>query len=234
MKLNKTKLKGIIEHLENTITNLELKETNTEWKDYYEANNNYDMVAFYSKRKFVNKCVKTIKPKTVWDLGANDGLFSNEASRQGAYTIAFDIDHSCVERNYKKKEPNQLPLLLDLTNPSSAIGWSCNERMSLIERGKTDMVFALALIHHLAIPNNVPLYNLAEFFSKICNYLVIEFVPKEDSQVKILLSSRKDIFNKYDIKNFETEFKKFFSIMKKEKVNHSERTMYLMEQNGKE
>jgi len=36
---------------------------------------------------------------------------------------------------------------------------------------------------------------VAEYFSSLGEYLLIEFVPKEDSQVKRLLSSRKDIFD---------------------------------------
>ena len=47
-------------------------------------------------------------------------------------TISFDIDPAAVEQNYRKakekKEQNIVPLLLDLTNPSPAIGWHNRER----------------------------------------------------------------------------------------------------------
>ena len=65
----------------------------------------------------------------------------------------------------QEKEKNLLPLVLDLTNPSPALGWANTERDSFGQRGPVDMVFALALIHHLAISNNVPLPRVAEFFA---------------------------------------------------------------------
>jgi hypothetical protein len=89
-------------------------------------------------------------------------------------------------------------------------------------------VFALALIHHLAISNNLPLRKTARFFSQVCRSLIIEFVPKSDSQVQKLLSSRKDIFGEYDQPNFEREFGAFFDIRHSEAITDTNRTLYLM------
>jgi len=122
-----------------------------------------------------------------------------------------------------------LPLVMDLTNPSPSIGWNNRERMSLLERGPVDMVLALALIHHLAIANNVPLHHLAAFFQEICRWLVIEFVPKEDSQVQVLLASRKDIFPDYNQQGFETAFAPYFKVHASVPVRDTPRVMYLME-----
>ena len=127
------------------------------------------------------------------------------------------------------KEENLLPLISDLTNPSPALGWHNNERASFTDRAPADMVFALALIHHLAISNNVPLQQLTDFFSDVSKWLIIEFVPKSDSQVKKLLQSREDIFDKYTLEDFESIFESRFSIHKKIKINESERHLYLME-----
>ena len=121
-----------------------------------------------------------------------------------------------------------MPLLLDLTNPSPYLGWENNERKSFLDRSPVDMVLALALIHHLAISNNVPLENISRFFKKICKNLVIEFIPKSDSQVQRLLVTREDIFNDYDIENFEEEFEKNFIILESSKIGNSERVIYLM------
>ncbi|MEF9427352.1 MAG: SAM-dependent methyltransferase, partial [Candidatus Mariimomonas ferrooxydans] len=128
----------------------------------------------------------------------------------------------------KNSEENILPLLLDLTNPSPGIGWQNNERASLVERGPAETAFALALIHHLAISNNLPLVKIADFFNQVCNHLIIEFVPKEDSQVQRLLSTREDIFPDYTKEAFEAEFGKYFKIESVEEVKNSKRTMYLM------
>ncbi len=91
------------------------------------------------------------------------------------------------------------------------------------------MILALAVIHHLAISNNVPLPQLAEFFANVGKWLVIEFVPKADSQVKKLLVSREDIFPNYTREGFEFAFKEKFAFHEMVNIRESERVLYLME-----
>jgi hypothetical protein len=91
------------------------------------------------------------------------------------------------------------------------------------------LVLALALIHHLAISNNVPLSQAADFFAETGKWLVIEFVPKPDRQVQKLLVSRKDIFPDYTREGFETAFKEKFTIREAVEIRESERVLYLME-----
>jgi len=229
---SKRSFEGLIESLKSSIEKMAWNEDNTEWGDYY-SDTNYTEKSFEEKKQFISLAIDQVKPKLVWDMGANTGVFSRLASTKGINTISYDIDPLAVEKNYllssQNSEQNILPLILDLTNPSSGIGWNHNERMSIIQRGPADMVFALALVHHLAISNNVPLNKLAEFFSQISKFLIIEFVPKSDSQVKRLLLTRDDIFENYDEKNFEIEFSKFFKIINSKKILDSERTIYIME-----
>jgi ribosomal protein L11 methylase PrmA len=230
--MSKQAMIGLLESLENTIKKLAWKPAGTEWGDYYE-NTNYTDSAFEHKKQLVHEWTLEKMPALVWDLGGNTGIFSREAASSGAFTVSFDIDPAAVEQNYRngkaKKELNLLPLVLDLTNPSPSLGWNNNERDSFGARGPADMALALAVIHHLAISNNVPLPQLADFFTSICRWLVIEFVPKSDSQVQKLLASREDIFPTYTRKGFETAFSSRFIIRKTESVRDSERTLYLME-----
>jgi hypothetical protein len=97
-----------------------------------------------------------------------------------------------------------------------------------MQRGPADCIMALALIHHLVIANNVPMQALADFFAKMCSSLIIEFVPKSDSQVKRLLATREDIFSDYRQDSFEECFTRNFDIVLSEPVKDSERTLYLM------
>jgi hypothetical protein len=144
----------------------------------------------------------------------------------------MDNDHSVIEQIYSRvkatKQKNVLPLWVDLANPSSDIGWENRERDSLLRRPLPDAVLALALIHHLAISNNLPLSKLAEFFAKICKVLIIEFIPKGDPQVKVLLQSREDIFTDYNEEVFEKEFSKFFSFKEGSLIPGSRRILYRM------
>jgi len=230
-KMTQLSFKGVIDNLESAIKKLNWQPEHTEWADYYE-DTNYSAAALEHKKKLVAEFLDQINPKSVWDLGANDGMFSRIASDRGIATISFDIDPAAVEKNYlkciEKNESNILPLLLDLTNPSPGIGWQNEERLSLRQRGPADAVFALALIHHLAISNNLPFNKIADFFGKICNSLIVEFVPKTDSQVQRLLSTRKDIFTNYKQQVFESEFSRYFTIQSSAKIRDSERTLYLM------
>ena len=89
---------------------------------------------------------------------------------------------------------------------------------------------ALALVHHLCISNNVPLDKLADFFAGIARKLIIEFVPKSDSQVKRLLATRRDVFANYDRQTFELEFSKHFQLRESIPVEGSDRVVYYMEQ----
>ena len=184
-KMSRLALGGVIDSLESVIKKMKWKHRGTEWADYYE-DTNYSTEAFDHKISLVNKFLDTIKAKTVWDLGANIGTFSRLSADRGVETISFDIDPAAVEKNYlecvKKGETNMLPLLIDLTNPSPSLGWEHLERLSFLDRGPTDAVLALALIHHFAISNNLTLNKIACFFSNICNSLIIEFVPQSDSQ----------------------------------------------------
>ncbi len=228
--LSKNRLLAIIDNLESSIKKLSWKPEGTEWANYYE-NTNYSNSAQSHKAEWVRKFIKDTSPKSVWDLGANDGRFSRIAAQQQCQTLAFDVDPSAVEKNYlqtREKNETLLPLIMDLTNPSPAIGWNNRERMSLLERGPADMVLALALIHHLAISNNVPFPLLASFFAHICHHLIIEFVPKNDSKVQRLLQTRKDIFDHYTQKDFEHAFGQYFDILEKEPIKNSERHLYLM------
>ena len=236
-KMGRTAFIGLMDNLESTVRKLQWKPAGTEWGDYYDASaGHYTSDAMQEKRQAVSDFLARIQPKSVWDLGANTGVFSRLASVQGIPTVAFDIDPAAVERNYRAvkqaKETALLPLVLDLTNPSPAIGWCNRERHSLLERGPVDAVLALALIHHLAISNNVPLPRLAEFLSQAGQWLVIEFVPKEDSQVQKLLATREDIFPDYTPQGFETAFGAYYMLRERLPLKASPRVMYLMERRG--
>jgi ribosomal protein L11 methylase PrmA len=230
-KVSKTNLLGLIDSLERTVKGLSWTPSDTAWGAYYE-DTNYSDAAMLHKEALVGKYLEAAKPKTVWDMGANTGRFSRLASQRGIETVAFDIDPAAVEINYREvknqKEQNLLPLLLDLTNPSPDLGWAHRERQSLLARGPADMLLALALVHHLAITNNVPLPQIAEFFSQLAGRLVVEFVPKEDSQVQRLLAARKDIFDDYTLEGFKKAFSQYYKIETEQAVNETARTMFLM------
>jgi len=230
-KFSKLAMLGFIDSLEGVIKSLALTLKDTEWGEYY-SDTNYSAEAHDSKKRLVLQFLETLEPKNVWDLGANDGTFSRLASDRKIPTISFDFDPACVEKSYLKvrneNEKSILPLLMDLTNPSPDLGWDSAERDSFAARGPCDTLMALALIHHLAISNNVPLIKIASFLRGICHSLIIEWIPKDDTQVQRLLATREDIFENYTKEYFEKSFKPYFHIREFKEIKESNRILYLM------
>lgn len=231
--IDRKAMEAMMQSLHTGTRKLDWKIPKTEWGNYYSATN-YQDHSLEHKELLVKEYLQQIgQPEiTVHDLGANNGHFSRVACESGLNAVAWDIDPVAVEKNYLKvkqdNQKNMLPLLQDLTNPSSAIGWSNTERDSFNNRLEDSVLMALALIHHLAISNNVPLPRVASFLAGLAKYLIIEFVPKSDSQVKRLLANRTDIFTDYSHAGFESAFSSYFDIEKQEQIRESERTLYLM------
>ncbi len=229
-----TSFQGLLDSLETCIKNLSWKNNPSVWGDYYnqETCHSYNQVALLSKKNLVSKFLEVAKTTTLWDIGANAGVFSRLAAEKGISVISMDFEADVIEQSYlvNKKEGiiNILSLVIDLINPSPAIGWHNQERDSIFNRPHPDTVLALALVHHLALTNNLPLLMIAKFFSDLSEKLIIEFVPKEDKQTQTLLQNREDIFLLYTEKDFELEFSKFFNIIEKEIIPDSKRSLYLM------
>lgn len=222
----------IINHLDSTINSLSWTPKDTVWDAYYDK----WVEEKYLKQKFeavTNLLTEIGQAKVLLDLGANDGTFSMLSSKYYEQILSFDIDPACVEQNYnllkKENKLGVLPLVIDFTNPAPAIGWNNEERQSVLSHiGKVDSILALAVIHHLCIGKNIPLTFLAEFFSQHCENLIIEFVPKSDEKVRMLLQHREDIFDLYTLDSFVSFFSDYFDIVKQTVLVPTERVLFLM------
>jgi hypothetical protein len=223
--------KGLIEHLEKTIRQIRFHLKKTEWSNYQDECK-YSKADTDKKVQIVEGYFSKIDPGFVWDMGANTGFYSAIAAKKARLTVAMDMDHASVEQHYQvckaRNEEKILPLWIDLTNPSPSLGWNHQERNSLQERGPADTIIALALIHHLAISNNVPLAMIAELFKTSCYHLIIEFVPKSDVRVQRLLSSRQDVFPDYNQGNFEKAFSRHFLMLERTTLPDTKRILYFM------
>lgn len=229
--MSKSALVAFVGSIRNAVEHLAWQPEGTQWADYVDETN-YSDASASAKQDLVRQYVGRSSPAVVWDMGANTGVYSRVAREVAPLVVSFDVDPAAVERNYRtvrsRGETGILPLVLDFTNPSPALGWAHRERMSLGERGPADVVMALALVHHLAIAGNVPLDHVASFLAQLGNTLVIEFVAKSDSQVQRLLRNRPDIFPNYTREGFESAFGEFFTIDESQRVGDAERWLYRM------
>jgi ribosomal protein L11 methylase PrmA len=229
--LSKRGLLGLLASLRDAVERLDWRPAGTPWADYA-TDHNYSETGLEAKRRLVRDYLTAGAPRTVWDLGGNTGMFSRVAREVAPAVVCFDVDPAAVELNYRwirdRAETGLLPLLLDLANPSPPTGWANEERLSLDARGPADAVMALALVHHLAIANNVPLPRVAELLARLGRRLIVEFIPKADSQVQRLLRNREDIFPSYSQEGFERAFDRHFTIVARERIGDSQRWLYHM------
>lgn len=223
-------LRGLIDSLRGAVDKLRWDPERTTWSDYYAEAGHYSDAAMSDKEEAVAAYLDDIAPSTVWDLGANTGRFSRLAADRGADVVAFDADEAAVELHWQAVRDSGaervLPLVLDLANPSPAVGWANQERASLIDRGPVDAVLALALVHHLAIGNNVPFERIAAYLATLGRELVIEFVPKDDPKVRQLLATREDVFDEYHREGFEAAFRRRLELVTQRELRDSSRVLY--------
>ncbi|MBW3621055.1 MAG: SAM-dependent methyltransferase, partial [Actinobacteria bacterium] len=231
-------LRGLVDSLRGTVSKLTWEVDRTTWSDYYADATHYSDAAMRDKEATVARFVGQVQPRTAWDLGANTGRFSRIAAASGAHVVAFDIDEGAVEAAWRHGDLTTeaggevLPLVLDLANPSPALGWANEERASVGERGPVDLVLALALVHHLAIGNNVPLPQVAALLARSAGSVIVEFVPKGDPKVDVLLATREDVFPDYTRDGFEAAVAPYFTVRERSDVAESDRTLYLLEATG--
>lgn len=223
MKIPKIALMALLNHLEKFVRSLEYK-NRSDWTNYGEAGSYTDKADLH-KQTVIKQWLRELHPGTLADLGANLGLYSSMAAAIGHKVISIDSDHDCVNEMYHREAfPT---LLVDLCNPTPAIGWENTERKSFLERLHVDTVLALALIHHLCIGNNVPVSFVAQMLAEHCRTLIIEFVPPEDKQA-VKLRGQKNI-PEYNYQKFIEAFTRYFKITEQTPITGSMRTLFLME-----
>ncbi|MFQ5526266.1 MAG: class I SAM-dependent methyltransferase [Thermoanaerobaculia bacterium] len=234
--VSRQQLLGIVDNLKSTIVKLDWRPAGTEWADYT-GTTHYTETDRRAKQRLVEDYLKRSGALTVLDLGANTGVYSRVAARLGCRAISCDGDPAAVEKNYLEVKGSGggdvLPLLIDLASPSPSLGWASQERPSWIERSSVDAVMALALVHHLAIGNNVPLARVAEFLRSLAPVAIVEWVPKGDARVQQLLAAREDIFPDYTREGFEAAFAEFFAIEARDGLGDTDRSIYLLRTPGR-
>lgn len=232
---DKKKLDHLTEHLGSIIGRFRLNTgSSSVWSNYY-SETILSREYLGEKEKLFNVFIESIDFTRVLDAGANDGYFSQILSRKACEVISIDFDNQCINNLYhtvkKNNIKNILPLCIDITNPSPAVGFQNTERQSFIERAKFDLVTALALIHHLVLSKNIPVEDIAAFMSLVTDkYLIIEYVPVADPKSQELIKN-KPVYHEYDETKFENAFADSFITEKKQPIAGTGRILYMMRKN---
>jgi hypothetical protein len=234
VRISITRLTALVESLRGTVAGLKWEPTGTEWADYADKGHaSYEGGSPDAKEAIVRELLVAAGDgagRMLWDLGANTGRFSRIAADLGYRVLSFDIDPAAAERHYRAlRAANRVdttPLVMDMADPSPGLGWAQQERAGLLERANADVILALALVHHLSIGRNVPLPMVMDLFADLAPQVIVEWVPRGDPMVDILLASREDVFNDYTTEGFEAAAGARFEVRSRTPIEGSPRVLY--------
>jgi len=222
--------------LKNIITGLTWQPSHSVWSDYDRTSEPVQRDAG-AKEQFIRDVCQSSSWKQVWDLGCNQGRYSRIAAQYADTVVAFDSDHLIADHFFRElqREGNRTitPLVSDVADPTPSLGWRLHERTSFEQRSQPDLVFCLALIHHLVIGNNLQLPDVIDWLASLQTTIVLEFVDREDTQVKQLLANRDDVFSDYTTDVFRASVNASFTIIKEQSLPSGTRTLFLLRPNGK-
>ncbi|MBX3443347.1 MAG: hypothetical protein KF774_13155 [Planctomyces sp.] len=226
---NRSLILANVSKLRRTVSRLSWQESGSAWSEY-DAESEPVRQDAVAKEDFVGRVVESGRWKLAWDLGCNLGRYSRIAARRAAHVVAMDFDHWTIERLYRdlgdEGQTLILPLVVNLADASPGLGWRGAERRPLERRGRPDLILALALIHHLVIRENLRLGELLEWFRLAGDRSVIEFVDREDPQVRSLLKNRTDGCEDYSRENFERELRLRFDVLQTLDLPSGTRTLF--------
>jgi hypothetical protein len=163
------------------------------WSDYSERLH-YEGDDLAHKAEFVTTAANRTHRERILDLGANDGYFSDLVRDAADHVVAVDNDEVVIDRLYRKlrstDDASITPLCIDLSDPSGGLGWMGQQRRPMTERLRSDLVLALALIHHVVISDSVPIPEFLAFLRALAPEAVVELPTEDDPKVVRLIRNK--------------------------------------------
>jgi len=203
------------------------------WSGYLDGKSLYTPAQLVQKEVFVAEALALAKPRTVLDVGANEGHFSFLAARQGCSVVAIDSDPvvtGSIWRRAARERYDVVPLVVDLTRPTPAIGWRNLECASFLDRARSgfDLVMMLAVIHHMLVTERVPLEDLLALAAELIReYLLIEFVAPEDPMFQRIVRGRENLYAHLTRSRFEAAAAQRFELVRTMQIDGLHRWLYL-------
>lgn len=224
------------------INSLSEESFNTKWEGYQNDEWDWsdDRSRWSDKMCNVMKMIENVKPDSIVDLAGNMGWYGTYFHSKLKHALVVDMDTHCVDYVWDKirKEGinNVIPVRMSICAPTldyyrdeaisktAIIPW----RRNAIYRFKSDLVLALAIIHHLVFSQQLSFDEVIDQFLMFSNkYMIIEFVEQTD---KYIQNFKKKGFEWYTKDSFEECLKKRCRILDTESSTPGEtRTLYLCE-----
>jgi SAM-dependent methyltransferase len=231
------KARFVLDHLlhkcRRQLDRLKPRTVDSTWTGYLDRKSLYTGKQLEQKEKFVREALDLAKPQTALDVGANEGHFSFLAAQQGTSVVAIDTDAAvagAVWRGAFAQGLDVIPLVVDLTRPTPALGWRNQECQSFLDRarGSFDMVMLLAVIHHMLVTERIPMDELLRLAAELTRcYLLIEFVGPSDPMFVRIVRGREALHANLSRAAFEAAAAAHFELVKAQPLDGLDRCLYL-------
>lgn len=200
------------------------------WADYSQRGH-YESKELLVKADFVRAVAARRRRDQVWDVGANDGMFSKIAAEHATTVLAMDADDLVVDRLYRELRGSGtegiVPMVMNFADPSPGIGWNGTERPPLVDRSRPDLVLALAVIHHLALTHNVPTAAILDTLLTLDAEIVLEVPTENDPMVKTLMRhKRAGTHDAYTLATIEAQIEERFEVAERTELPGGTRVLF--------
>ncbi len=203
--------------LRRRVADLAIAPAPTDWSGYYRENFPpfTPSESWTAKHCAIHAILAELKPRTVLDIGSNRGWYAQLAARHGARVIAADSDDSAVDALYADAKAAHLPILpvvMDVRFPEPAQGPGYTFFPPATERFKSDLVLALALVHHLVFTWSLSFEHIVAALGAFSRrWLAVEFVGPGDGVVQRWNQAN---FSWYRLDNFLAALGKDFDVVR--------------------
>jgi hypothetical protein len=186
----------------------------TEWSTYWSGEGDFpdfdNQAGWNEKRRCIARLFQQLKPRTMLDIGSNRGWFSQLAARAGTAVLATDLDEQSLNLLHDDTVSNGLPiqpLLMDFGNPLPGYGINNCWLEPAMDRLKSDLVLALAVVHHMTHKQYLRFEQIVDGLAALSNrWVIVEFIAREDIHVARWPKGP----DWYTLENFSAELQKRF------------------------
>ena len=160
------------------------------------------------------------------------------AASAGWSVVAIDLDPvvaGAVWRRARAEKLDVLPLVVNLTRPTPAMGWFNSEACSFLDRaaGYFDAVLMLAVVHHMLVTDRIPLPEIVRLTSVLTRRTaIVEYIDPQDSMFRRLTRGRDRLHADLTPTVFEAAFQKEFEIARCLDQEGSNRRLYWFRKRG--
>jgi hypothetical protein len=117
----------------------------TEWTEYPDKMVAVESPDHSDKSNRISEIIQEFNPETLTDIGCHIGYYSFLASQGCKSVVGIDIDETCVHRAIRHARKNDLNCCFANMNVKTLLRNEKNRH----HRYRSDMVMAMAIVHHL-------------------------------------------------------------------------------------